>query len=234
MTTPQSTIQAFSDFFLTESTRPRGLGIYPEIFDSPCFPLQRSNELREMIRRVRTREPRIICELGSSRGGGLYHWCKCLLSVRRIIACDVGGIPYASQFEKAFPDIDFLWLPVSSHSTEALEKVEKWLANSYIDVLFLDGDKFNRAKDFDCYRPHMHDSSLLLIHDIHSTSGVSQKFFSEMQRKGYSTETILDTKESEEATKRQKEGLPPKNGYEGWLRHWKGQSAGVGVVRIEK
>lgn len=229
--TPLSTVKNFRKLFKTESSREPGQDVYQDVFDSPCYPLQRKDELEKMIQVARTVNPRVVYEIGTSRGGGLYHWCKCLPTVERVIACDVGGVPYRDVFEEIFPRLDFLWLVKSSWAKLTVNSVAEWLAGDTIDVLFIDGDKLHHTKDFDAYLPYVSKSGIVFIHDVNERGG-QHKCFRTLQKRGYYTEKIVDKTESHESMARAEQGTPAKNGYETWLRHWEGKSAGVGVVYL--
>lgn len=219
-------------FFAGEAGRPAGGLIYDDVFAVDLFaPLQRKRELSQMLLMARAYNPKVVYEIGTCDGGGLYHWCKSIPGVNRIIASEIRGTPYCEHFEKAFPDIDFLWLNGSSYAPETITRIREWLHGDTIDVVFIDGDKAWFETDFDCVLPLMSKSSVAFMHDI--TDPAPGDAYHRVIARGYDHEEIIDRSESYEAVKRQEEGLPPANGHEGWLRHWKGQSCGVGVIRIE-
>lgn len=221
---------AWEAFFQNESTRPIGLDFYPDIFSDPTlFPLQRYNEMAWMMRQARSISPRVVYEIGTDKGDGLYHWCKCLPSVQRVIACEIRGTPYSAMFEAVFPHIDFLWIEDSSYSTETLDIVRQWLNNQVIDCLFIDGDKAHFDTDFFAHRPFLEAGSLVFMHDIRDPAPSAGYH---RARANYHWEDHIDISESLEAVALGEAGIPIANPHEGWLRHWKGASAGVGVIHI--
>jgi hypothetical protein len=263
---PDGMVEEITRFLTTvHPTLEPGKDLYESVFASPLFfPLQRKGELSEMIRISRRINPRIVMEpgsvslphtgpkvvmeIGSDKGGGLYHWCQCLPSVEKVIACEIRGIPYATQFEKAFPNIRFGWCPSASRNYYTLSVVRETLSSvarepfdtsehtAYvmykIDILFIDGDKENVLDDFHTYLPFMNPNGIVFIHDINdgAASGPCKAF--DRLRQFYKWDIIVDTQDTQLALKRMSKGLPPMNPHEGWLRHWCGLSAGIGVIYL--
>lgn len=228
---PESLVPSFEEFFAEEHTRPAGQDVYHDVFNhGVLFPLQRQREMAAMMRRARSIAPRVVYEIGADKGGGLYHWCKSLPSVQRVICCEHRGTPYQDAFEKAFPHLDFLWLPASSYASATLRTVRKWLGPDLIDALFIDGDKSNFIKDFDVHRPLMRSGGIVFMHDIQDE--LTGAAFHEVVARGYQTDTVIDITDSHEAMARAAAGLPPSSPHEQWLLYWKGASAGVGIVQI--
>lgn len=229
---PADLNEYFAKFFSSENTREPGEDIYPEIFDSPVlFPLQRREELRKMMQIARKYSPKIVYEIGADKGGSLYHWCKCLSTVRRVICCEIRGTPYRYLFEQAFSHIDFLWIPESSYADVEVERVKRWLDGDKIDVLFIDGDKSYFHVDFDCYHLMMNLSSVVFMHDIQDES--TGNSYQEVISRGYRHTEIVDKSDTEDALERQRQNVPPASVHEEWLRYWYGRSAGVGVVYLD-
>lgn len=211
---------------------PSGQDLYPEVFAANIiFPLQRQAEMRSMIRKARDVDPRTIFEIGADKGGSLFHWCKCFPNVERIIACEIRGTPYAEAFERAFPNIQFLWLPTSSYDPPVIDRVHSWLDCRKIDVLFIDGDKGAFDKDFDAYLPMMARPGIVFMHDINEADSPMRAAFEE-KRKGRQSEEIIDLVDTRWAMERKASGQPIMSSHEAWLRHWHGRSCGVGVIRL--
>jgi predicted O-methyltransferase YrrM len=97
-------------------------------------------------------------------------------------------------------------------------------------VLFIDGDKNGMLLDFDMYRPLMNDNSVVFLHDIRD--GGPKKAFDAIRDRGYKTQTIINISDVYDAIEREGRGEPAATPYEGWLRHWRGRSCGVGVVFV--
>lgn len=218
--------------FMTEvhSGLPIGEDIYHAVFATKhFFPLQRQAELKEMMAHARKSYPKTVMEIGADKGGGLYHWCQGLPSLERVIACEIRGLPYAQLFERAFPHIQFLWLPVSSYRTDTIETVHRWLCGQPIDILFIDGDKAKFEADFFGYLPYMSAVGTIFMHDITDTPGPGDAFRN-IKKLGYRCRAIANTTDSLSAMSRENEGIPSSGPHEDWLRYWKGKSCGVGVI----
>ena len=232
---PDSFLELLREFFATEDQRPAGLDVYEDCFRSPLFfPLQRKRELVKMVQLVRAvvGEPKTVLEIGADKGGGFYHWVKCFPSVQRAIAIEIRGTPYADLFEQHFPAVEFLWLAESSYEPAIVSHVAGFLTRPEdqlrepLDVIFVDGDKLGTLRDCEAYLPLLSPGGLLFIHDVVDEPGEA---FQELE-KTHKTELIVDCSEAREAMKRAEQGIPVDCSYEGWLRHWEGRSATVGVV----
>lgn len=201
-----------------------------DVFNSSMFPLQRRNELDQMLKLASLISPKVVYEIGADKGGSVYLWA-CIPTVKRVIACEIGGIPYNEHFEKAFPATDFLWLPVSSYAKETVSQVRQWLGNDKIDMLFIDGDKGKGMfeKDFRTYLPMMSPRSIIFMHDIND-DGPRECFLNVSKEHRHTR--LINTEESVVQAVKELRGEPPKQAQDAWLRHWKGLSAGVGVVFI--
>jgi hypothetical protein len=206
-----------------------GLDLYPEVFETPLFfPLQRQRELGAIIRLARPLKPKVVMEIGADKGGGLYHWCKCFPSVRKAVAIEIRGLPYGRLFEQAFPDTAFCWLECSSYAQSTVKCVRGLLHEDLVDVLFIDGDKLGTRKDYDAYAPLVRPGGLIFIHDVNGDD--PGKAFEAIDHPRKSI--VLDQSECHEAAEREARGEPVTTAYEGWLRHWKGRSCGVGVIEV--
>jgi len=228
---PEEMMPAIEKFFakIHPTLRP-GEDLYPEVFDTAFFPLQRKRETIQMIRLARSRSPKIVYEVGADKAGGLYHWCQCIDTVERVIACEIRGTPYKHLFEAAFPHLDFLWIEASSFAPESVEGIKRWLGTDLIDVVFSDGDKGSFRRDFPIYLDLMRpDDGLILLHDITDEApGDCYRAIVE----NLAHYEIIDTSESDEAMQRIAAGEPATTDHEHWLRYWHGRSCGVGVIPL--
>lgn len=201
------------------------------------FPLQRKRELEwmhGMARRVNDGfGPLVAMEIGAASGASVYHWLMCHPGICRFVAVEISGIPYQRIFEKAFPDVEFLWLEASSYSPETFDRVREFLgADGRLDCIFLDGDKNAFESDFEYYWPLVKPGGMAFIHDIFWTpdDGVPTSRFFQSLRRFFPTSSNVDLSEGFEELALQSEGKPPRNSYHEWLRHWPTMSCGVGVV----
>ena len=210
---------------------PPGRTAYPEVFYSPSFyPLQRMKETQRMIEIASSVCPRVVMEIGADKGGGLYHWCQ-IPTVDYVIGCEVRGTPYAEEFERGFPDRQFLWLPQSSYAPGTFSLVRSWLGPKTIDCLFIDGEKTQFMTDFRTYLPLMRRGGVVFLHDV--TESPMGDVFHELANR-YRSDLIVNREESEAAVERGRLKVPVGSPYEGWLRHWHGRSCGVGVLYMDR
>jgi hypothetical protein len=220
-------LEGMQEFFRdVHPTLSSGDFLYDEVFESALFPLQRRDELRAMLEIADRISPKTVYEIGADKGGSLYHWCR-QKSVRRVIAAEIGGIPYRQEFETAFPHIRFCWLPQSSYAPDSISRVREFLGEQKIDCLFIDGDKNGFEKDFRAYRDLLSDRSITFMHDLYD-EGPRQAF--EVVSKEFPHVRLVNTLDSVQAVLDELDGLPIKRRQDQWLRHWRGSSAGVGVL----
>lgn len=228
---PQDFLESITKTFEQEINQPSGLDSYEGIFKSPLmFLLQRRRELEKMIQLARQIKPEIVFTIGSDKGGDVFHWVKCLPSVRKVIACEIRGCPYRHLFEKHFPDKSFLWIERSSYCQETQVEVAKFLNGEKIDVLFIDGEKVRFVDDFDAYHSMMRNGGIVFTHDVQDEAPGNA--FRTLIERGFRNETIIDTLESAEAMDRERMGQKADCPYEDWLRTWGGRSCGVGVIYV--
>lgn len=226
---PEGLLPDIELFFRSEAQRKPGEDVYPAVFERPCFfPLQRQRETARMMQIARSVKPKVVYEIGADKGGGLYHWCKSLPTVQRVIACEIRGTPYSKLFEQHFPAIDFLWLNGSSYDPAIVRRVKSWLGEDKLDCLFIDGDKGQFFLDFESYKPFIGSGGIVFTHDVQDPAPFEA--FKQIAPLGKRSEKVIDISESEEACERAARGEPIGSSYENWLRIWQGQSAGFGVI----
>lgn len=228
--------------FLTQDRCEPGRDIYDDIFRNQVFfPLQRKRELQQMIEMARSVCPRTIMEIGACSGASLYHWCKCFPDVRRVIACEVRGCPYAHLFERAFPDISFLWLEESSYDPRTVAQVNEWLGVFRIDVLFIDGEKVRFLEDFQAYLPYMSSRGVVFMHDQQDNPPCEQAFAKASL--GYRSQRVVDLADWSALLYRStvpakgivtRESLGQLTPYEEWLWYWRGRSCGFGAIWMDR
>jgi predicted O-methyltransferase YrrM len=227
---PQGLIECIERFLADDGARPCGKDLYEEVFSTGLFfPLQRQAELAAMIRLARTIQPRTVMDIGTDKGGGLYHWVKCLPTVRTAIACEIRGLPYSHAFCRTFPQVDFRWVDDGSQSDLALSVA---MDCQPIDVLFIDGDKSSFEADFWRFLPFMHPGGLVFFHDI--TDPAPGETYRKVCEIGLFHREFIDTSDSAAALARQEAGIQSSCPHEDWLRHWAGKSCGVGVVTVSQ
>lgn len=202
------------EFMQKEQSRMSGLGIYEDVFRSPIFPLQRKRELREMLRL--SIDARVVMEIGTDKGGGFYHFLKNCIDLEKAIGCEIRGCPWESSFKEAFPHVDIHCILDSRN----VNSVKSFLEGELIDMLFIDGDKGRFYEDFLLYLPLMALNGIVFVHDIQDA--VPRKGFDKI-KEGKRWSVIINTTEWITADDSE---------HGNWLKLWKGESCGVGVIHL--
>lgn len=201
-----------------------------EIFQfGRIFPLQRQAEMLKMLEIEKSIQPTTFMEIGSDKGGSVWAHCKALPSLKRVIACEIRGVPYLSFLQKSFPYIEFLGLNESSLTRQCVNKVREWLGPNKIDILFIDGDKAHFSTDMKLYLPLIRSKGIVLMHDIQD-GNTGDAFKRERVR--YHSYEIIDKSDWIKVESNKTNGIMPSTAYENWLDTWKGNSCGVGVIYL--
>ena len=234
-TFPLGMLQEIESILSHHHEWPDGLDSYSALFESGTFfPLQRRRELEAMMRLCRSINPKTIMVIGADKGSDVFHFVKCLPTVRNVIACEIRGTPYADLFKQYFPAVNFLFIPTGSRDQYCLAEVEKFMVGKSLDVAFIDGDKNAFKEDFEAYRKFMIPGGIALMHDIYlapSHGGCQDAFYD--VAKNYRTEKIIDLTEHADDIVEAQRGIPPKGSYGGWLRFFNNiPTCGVGVIHI--
>lgn len=206
--------------------------VIDEIFDHPLlYPLQRRREMELMMRFARKRQPKVVMEIGADKGGSFLHWVVSLPTVRKAIAIEIRGTPYADLFRQAFPDVEFLFIPQGSRDPMVRAQVVEFLGEDRIDIAFLDGDKSAFGQDFDHYRDLMErERGVMMLHDVNGDAPPVRVFKSLQQH--FRSEMLLDVSEGIEAQERKRKGEKPRTGHDHWNMIWGATSCGVGIVHV--
>ena len=127
-------------------------------------PVQIKEEFTELLKVYVNKQPKIILEIGTARGGTLFSFCKLAPEDATLISIDLpkgkfgGGypdwkIPLFQAFKKENQQLYLL--REDSHNTETLNKVKDILNGRTIDFLFIDADHTYEGvkKDFEMYSP---------------------------------------------------------------------------------
>lgn len=176
----------------------------------PAFtitPYQVKEELSELGRMVKERNPRYVVEIGTANGGTLFLWCRLSSDNASIVSIDLpGGLlggdyhywrePFYMDFKK--PGQRLSLLRKDSHKENTRKYVESLLGDNRVDFLFIDGDHGYEGvkRDFELYGPLVRDGGIIAFHDIvpgpqEATGGVPQ-FWDEIKRAYKSTEIVKD------------------------------------------
>jgi predicted O-methyltransferase YrrM len=169
----------------------KGVGLYHTM-----APVQIESEITELFNTVKDRNPKVICEVGTDRGGTLYLWSKSVRPDGLVISIDLPRT-YRKSLNRFFRFAFFekkriYFLRENSQSLTCQERVRRILNGKPIDFLFIDGDHSYEGakKDFLLYAPFVKKSGIIAFHDILDACGVD-RFWSEI-RKGHRHYEIVE------------------------------------------
>jgi len=158
-----------------------GIGLYYKI-----KPVQIESEISELFNIVTNLKPKVICEIGTDRGGTLYLWSKAIQPDGLIISIDLPRT-YRKSLNRFFCSFfsetqRIHFLRENSQSAECQMSVRKILNGKKIDFLFIDADhSYEGVKnDFKFYSEFVRKPGLIAFHDILDRCGVD-KFWSEVK-----------------------------------------------------
>jgi predicted O-methyltransferase YrrM len=213
---PSNLVQCWEEFL----TQPHNL---EDLFAHPVlFPLQRKREMEAMHQVARELNPQVVMEIGADKGGSVWAWLHEIPTITAIIACEIRGTPYSEIMAKAFPHIQFLWLPESSYEESTLDKVLQWLGDKCIDVLFIDGDKSHFDTDYNLYQQRV--NGVVFMHDV--CDKPMKDAFLKCSR-GKERRILRNVTEWTEL----KNNLPETpTAYQSWMMYWGDRSCTVGVI----
>ncbi len=177
---------------------------------------QKKKEIIEFSKFYKSRNPKVILEIGTFDGGTLFFLSKCANPNAIIISIDLpitnlsyiirkgeGYLPAKILFYKSFKSKNqkIFLIREDSHSVSAINEVEKILKGRNIDVIFIDGDhSYNGVKkDFENFFPYVKEDGIIAFHDIvkHLDEEKCQvsKFWNEIKNKFEHKEIISDVNE---------------------------------------
>ncbi len=140
-------------------------------------PLQNPWEIGELMKRVREKQPRVIVEIGTAKGGTLFLFCQHAADDATIISLDLpfgrNGGGYPKWKEKLYakfakPGQTLHLMRANSHLDETRTRIEALLKGRKIDVLMIDADhSYEGVKcDYDLYSPLLADDGFIAMHDV--------------------------------------------------------------------
>lgn len=140
-------------------------------------PLQNPWEIGELMKRVRDKQPRVIVEIGTAKGGTLFLFCQHAADDATIISLDLpfgrNGGGYPKWKEKLYakfakPGQTLHLMRANSHLDETRTRIEALLKGRKIDVLMIDADHSYEGvkRDYDLYSPLLADDGFIAMHDV--------------------------------------------------------------------
>jgi predicted O-methyltransferase YrrM len=139
--------------------------------------IQNDHELSQFLKIVAAKQPRLVVEIGTARGGVLFCLCQVAHPNAFLISIDLpGGANCGGQSSKerelfatfAGPSQRMEFIPRDSHDALTKEHLRQALSGRKIDLLFVDGDHaYDGVKqDFDMYKDLMAGDGMIAFHDI--------------------------------------------------------------------
>lgn len=140
-------------------------------------PLQNPWEISELMKRVREKQPRVIVEIGTAKGGTLFLFCQHAADDATIISLDLpfgrNGGGYPKWKEKLYakfakPGQTLHLMRANSHLDETRTRIEALLKGRKIDVLMIDADHSYEGvkRDYDLYSPLLAADGFIAMHDV--------------------------------------------------------------------
>jgi predicted O-methyltransferase YrrM len=170
-----------------------------EYFGVSIKPGQNRQEISQLLEVLERDPPRRLLEVGTYLGGTLFLFANVAAKDAHIISLDLPhgvnrmGYPEVrgtlfKRFATGGQKMDLI--QIDSHTRPALDAVEKALAGSKLDFLFIDGDHTSEGvrKDFEMYSPLVRKGGIIAFHDI-TWDHVRDYWHS--ARKGYRYEELL-------------------------------------------
>ncbi len=146
-----------------------GYGVYKSLRMT-----QHRSEIESLARKVKSRDPKVIVEIGTSFGGTYMIWAQ-YLNADHIVSIDIPGGSFGGGyhpkktklFDQVFPGT-FSSILKNSHNKSTKKELQKVLGDVEIDFLFIDGDHTYEGvkSDFELYSPLVGSNGLVAFHDI--------------------------------------------------------------------
>lgn len=174
-------------------------------------PLQIKEEFVELLKLLKTQNPKYILEIGTANGGSLFCFCKLANEEATIISIDLPGGPFGGGYPEWKTSLyqtftkknqKLYLLRDDSHKRETLEKVKQILNDKKLDFLFIDGDHSYEGvkKDFEMYGPLVKNGGIIAFHDIcrgpRENVGEVPKFWEDIKKELITKELIKDPNQS--------------------------------------
>lgn len=140
-------------------------------------PLQHPWEISELMKRVRDKQPSVIVEIGTAKGGTLFLFCQHAADDAMIISLDLpfgrngGGYPrWKEKLYRKFakPRQALHLVRANSHLNETRAIIERLLDGRDIDVLMIDADHSYEGvkRDYELYAPLLASDGFITLHDV--------------------------------------------------------------------
>jgi len=172
------------------------------------IPIQIREEIKSLLLILDKVKPKVILEIGTSRGGTLFLFSYITYKDATLISVDLNQhlwVRILLEYILKGKQKIFL-IQGDSHSIETLRKIEGILRDNKVDSLFIDADHSYEGvkKDFEIYSPLVRKGGIIAFHDIipdyytkygiktDSWAGEVYKFWNEIKGKYEHLEIIKD------------------------------------------
>lgn len=138
---------------------------------------QIETEIREFAEVLTQLKPKIVIEIGTSRGGTLFILSRLAGPGSTIISIDRPGAGFGEAYSAEHVDLFKLFPPAGqqlhvvsadSHDPRTVQRVRDLLKGQQVDLLFIDGDHTHEGvkADFEMFSPLVSRSGMIAFHDI--------------------------------------------------------------------
>jgi len=136
-------------------------------------PLQRKEELYQLVNLIEFFKPRIILEIGVHKGGSLKFWETILPKNGLVIGINLQDVVKWDYRKSKKVEM----IEGNSHDLKTLRKVKKILGERKVDFLFIDASHhYKNAKlDFEMYSPLVRERGIIVFHDIRNPEGIKEE-----------------------------------------------------------
>jgi len=131
---------------------------------------QKVSEIEYLYEKVRIDQPKIICEIGTYKGGSLFLLSQAAPSSALLISVDISypfvrKLAHRNLIKKGQ---QLICIEGDTQNPKTLLRVEKGLKGRKIDFLFIDGDHslFGVMNDYVRFYPLVKEGGLVAFHDI--------------------------------------------------------------------
>ena len=120
-------------------------------------------EMWQMLRQVQDIKPKVICEIGVHKGGGIETYKQLFPDA------DVFGIDNGTWPEQRVPEGCEVF-NLDSNGPKSVDVIKEYLGDRKIDFLFIDGDHnyLPCKRDFELFRPLVRLGGIIGFHDTNS------------------------------------------------------------------
>ena len=139
--------------------------------------IQNRYELTEYLKLVAEKQPQIVVEIGTARGGMLYCLSQLAAPDASLVSIDLPGAPNCggqTDIERRFfasfsrPGQNIRFIPANSQFATTRERLREILSGRKADILFIDGDHSYGGvrSDYEMYSEFVAPGGMITFHDI--------------------------------------------------------------------